>query len=212
MRSFVLLGLSLLMAGCSFFGIYNRANDYIYAEESAPTLLVDGNPLGGMDRYPIPNIGREFVKPEEIKVPAPLPLLEEEEQESATLSAYRNQGLNPRIELDGAGALVMHLDGNFTAIWASVTDAIASSTLKLTDLNRSTGTWYLEIEESLDAKKRSWWSRLWRKEKIVKTTYLLKLSRTRLGGYLSLLKDAETLAEESLNQRVLDELKVQLDK
>lgn len=212
MRIIVVLVASLLLAGCSFFGIYNRADDYLGAEESQPTQLPDGSLIASVDRYQIPEIGREINKPETIEAPAPLPLIEEAEQDSASLSAYRSEGLNARLEHDGAGALVMHLDGNFAALWAAVTDAVAASTLKLTDLNRSTGTWYLEIEERLDHEKRGWWSRLWRKDKVVISTYMLKLSRTRTGGYLSLLKDADTLANEELNQSVLEELQQKLAK
>lgn len=212
MRIVAVLIASLLLASCSFFGIYNRANDYLSAEEGAVTLLPDGSPLVAVDRYQIPDVGKELAKPETVETPAPLPLLEEEEQTSTSLAAYQSQGLNVRLEHDGAGALIMHLDGDFAALWAEVTDAIAASSLRLTDLNRSTGTWYLSIEERLGSEKRGWWSRLWRKDKVVVNTYMLKLSRTRLGGYLSLLKDADTLASEELNQSVLEELQQKLDK
>lgn len=211
MRSIILLALSLWLAGCSFFGIYNRSNDYIKAEEHAPTLMTTGEVLRGIDRYQIPEAGYAAVKPESIEVPAPLPLLDDPEADSASLNAYRNTGLNSRLEFDGAGALVMHVDGNFTVIWAAITDAIAASSLKLVDLNRSTGTWYLEIEENQGGKQRRWWAP-WRKDKITKHIYLLKLSRTRLGGYVSLLKDSETLASETLNKVVLEELQQKLEK
>lgn len=212
MRLTLVLIASLWMAGCSFFGIYNRADDYLAAEESPATILLDGSELAGVDRYRIPAVERDLAKPDSIEVTAPLPLIEEQEQQSTSLNAYRSQGLNPRIEHDGAGALVMHLDGDFAALWSAVTDAIAASSLKLVDLNRSTGTWYLEVEERLDSEKRGWWSRLWHKDKVVKHTYLLKLSRTRLGGYLSLLKNADTLADEALNRSTLEELQQKLEK
>lgn len=212
MRFALVLCGAIALSGCSFFGIYNRSVEYINAEETAPTLLADGTELASVDKYLIPELTPVPAKPDSIMVPAPLPLIVEEEQESTSLTDYRSSELNPRIERDGSGALVMHLDGNFTALWASVTDAIAKSSLKLNDLNRSTGTWYIEIQERTEEKKRGWWSRMWGKDKKVSNTYLLKLSRTRSGGYLSLLKDTETLAEESLNQQTLKELQQKLEK
>lgn len=212
MRLFIVLLAVLLISGCSFFGIYNRSTDYINAEEAPATLLPDGTEIAGLDKYLIPPLNPMPEKPVSIDVPAPQPILSEDEEESTSLREYKSSELNPRIERDGSGAIVMHIDGSYTALWAAVTDALAKTSLKITDLNRSTGTWYIEVEELLEAKKRGWWARLWRKDKVVTSTYLLKLSRTRSGGYLSLLKDAETLADEALNQKVLHELQPKLEK
>lgn len=202
----------LLLSGCSFFGIYNRANDYQQAEELPPTLLPDGSELVGIDKYSIPLLETLPARPENNAVPAPFPLVIEEVNESTSLSDYRSVEINPRIDRDGSGALIMHLEGNFTALWAAVTDAIAQSSLKLTDLNRSTGTWYLEITETDANKKPSWWARWRGKTQAVTQIYQLKLSRTRSGGHLSVLEDADTLAAEELSQTVLAELQQKLQK
>src|SRR5690606_36956569 len=129
----------------------------------------------------------------------------------ATLNEYRAVAMNPRLEKDGAGTLILRLDGGFAAAWAEVTDALAASDLKMTDLNRSTGTWYLAMELPVAEENRGWWSRLWGSDKTEVRTYLLKMSRARLGVYLSLLTDADSLADETLTAQVLNEIKVQLD-
>ena len=82
---------------------------------------------------------------------------------------------------------------------AAVTEAIAASDLKLTDLNRSTGTYYLELNKTEVVDERSWWDKLWGEELVTTATYLLKMNRSRQGVYLSLLTDADNLAEAEAN-------------
>lgn len=212
MRIFLLVGVALL-SGCSWFGVRDRAMDYLQAEEGVATRT-DGRQLPLADRYPIPPLAEAPVRPTRFSVPAPQPLTEADINEDtvASLSDYRSEALNPRLEKDGAGTQILRLDGGFAAAWARVTDAVAASSLKLTDLNRSTGTWYLEMEEAVPEAERGWWSRLWGSNKTATRTYLLKMSRARLGVYLSLLTDADTLASEELTAAVLNEIKTQLDK
>lgn len=212
MRIFLLVGV-VLLSGCSFLGISDRAMGYLEAEERAPTRTADGKPLPVSDRYVIPPLAITPARPTGFTVPAPQPLTEEDmaAESVASLNEYRSVAMNPRLEKDGAGTLILRLDGSFAAAWADVTDALAASSLKLTDLNRSTGTWYLEMEMPVADADRSWWSRLWGSNKTEVRTYLLKMSRARLGVYLSLLTDDDTLADEALTADVLNEIKVQLD-
>lgn len=211
MRVFLLAGV-VCLSGCSLFGISDRAMDYLQAQEQPPTRTADGKPLPVSDRYVIPPLAITPEVPESFTVPAPQPLLDEMPEETVTsLNEFRAVAMNPRLEKDGAGTLILRLDGGFAAAWAEVTDALAASDLKLTDLNRSTGTWYLEMTSLVAEEDRSWWARLWGSDTTEVRTYLLKMSRARLGVYLSLLTDADTLAEETLTAQVLNEIKVQLD-
>lgn len=214
MMRICLTALVLLLSGCSLFGdrFRDRSLDYLTAKEQPLTVQADGTPVASVDRYRIPPVSGAVVTMEKFELPAPLALVIADDQESASLNDYRSESLNPRLEHDGSGALILRLDGGFAQAWTAVTDAIAASSLKMTDLNRSTGTWYLDIEAKTLAKDRGWWARLWNKDKVESKTYLLKMNRARLGAYLSLLSDAETLASDELNSKVLNEIKQQLEK
>lgn len=205
--------LVLLLTGCSIFGdrFRNRSLDYLALEQQAPTYATDGSELAAVDFYPVPELPENYQPPEKFVLPAPNPIDIDEASENTSLVEFQTNRLNPRLDYDGAGALVLQLEGSYTGLWAVVTDAIAASSLKLNDLNRSTGTWYLSMEKLVPAKERGWWARLWRKDKTITEIYQLKLSRTRLGGYLSLLKDAETLADAELNEQVLNEILKKLE-
>lgn len=207
----LLLVMVVLLSGCSLFGVRDRAMDYLQAEEQPATRTPEGVTLATADRYQIPPLAVTPARPDNFSVPTPQPLnLTVPEETVASLSDYRNEALNPRLEKDGAGTLILRLDGGFATAWAKVTDAVAASSLQLSDLNRSTGTWYLQTEEAVAEEERGWWSRLWGSNKTATRTYLLKMSRARLGVYLSLLTDTDTLASEELTAAVLNEIKTQL--
>ena len=214
MRLAVSLCIVLLLNGCSLLGdrFRNRSLDYLSTEQSPPLRSEDGRPLAAAELYPIPEFPAEYQRPKSFSVPKPAPLeVEAETTENTSLLQFQANRLNPKLDHDGAGSLVLQLEGNYTGLWAAVTDAIAASSLKLSDLNRNTGTWYLAIEHTVQAKDRGWWARLWGQDKTVTEIYQLKLHRTRLGGYVSLLKDAETLAGVELNEQVLNEILQKLE-
>lgn len=211
---FLLLVTVLLISGCSLFGdrYRDRSLDYLRTTEQAPTLTSEGAKIPSVDRYPIPPLAVAATKPDTFVTPRPEPLIIEPVEQTTSYNKFNSQALNPRIERDGAGTLILRLDGSFAQAWVSVSDAIVKSSLTLSDLNRSTGTWYLEMKKTIQAKDRGWWSRFWGKDKQVLQTNLLKITRARQGAYLSLLTDSDNLAEEGLTETVLNELKELLEK
>ncbi|MCD8521234.1 MAG: outer membrane protein assembly factor BamC [Saccharospirillaceae bacterium] len=213
----LLLPAVAMLSGCSWmFGdtFRDRAMDYLEAEEQAPTRTEQDIRLLTSDAYAIPVTPVTPVKPSGFETPQPQRFIAEDDDTDsvASLSEYRSEALNPRLEKDGAGTLILRLDGGFAGAWASVTEALSASALKLTDLNRSTGTFYLEMQTRNDAEQLSWWDRFWGKDNSVTETYLLKMNRARQGVYLSLLTDADNLAGEALTADVLNEIKAQLEK
>ncbi|MGB1092606.1 MAG: hypothetical protein ACPGYX_10800, partial [Oceanobacter sp.] len=79
-------------------------------------------------------------------------------------------------------------------------------------LNRDLGVYYVEVENP-EGQQMSWWSRLWAdSEDYENHIYLLKMSPNTEGVYLSLLRDMDELAEPEIVDKVLSELKVQLEK
>ncbi|WP_430462024.1 outer membrane protein assembly factor BamC [Thalassolituus sp. LLYu03] len=210
-RSALLPVLCALASACSLLPD-DQAMAYLQADEQAATQSVDGIQLTTSDAYPIPDLPGNPAKPNEFEVPRPAPFVGEEEAETVTsLSEFRNGAVNPRLEKDGAGSLILRLDGSYASNWAVVTEALGKTALKLTDLNRSTGTYYLEMKTVTRKEDCGWWASLWGCDEFRTEAYLLKMNRARNGVYLSLLTDADTLAEEALTADVLNEIKAKLE-
>ncbi len=217
MRTFLLLPL-VFISGCSWiFGdtFHNRALDYRQAEEAAATRLPDGINLSTYDRYPIPDEGKDGDLGEEFRVPVPvaLELAEAADEQATTLSEYRSFALNPRLDRDGAGTEILSLDSSFAVSWARVADALTASSLKVSDLNRSLSVYYLDLPNpEAENDERSWWGKLWGKRIEPEVTYELRMVRSGNGVYLTLLQDADTLADAGLTRTVLKEIYDQLVK
>jgi len=202
----------MLMTACSLLPDDNGMA-YLQAKEAAPTKVPAGMKLATKDAYQIPDLPVQPAKPKSFEVPMPAAYQEDSNADDvSSLAEYQSTDSNARLERDGAGTLILRLDGGYANNWANVTEALAQSPLKLTDLNRSTGTYYLEILTREEDKDRSWWSRLWGDSEPELAVYMLKMNRARNGVYLSLLTDADTLAEEALTKDVLEEIQRQLNK
>lgn len=211
----LLISSLILSAGCSWLQntrYRDRSFDYLKAEEQPQTQAPEEVTQQFADRYVIPELEVIPPKPEEFVVPAPAPLSNLDDIDGATtLSQYRTEELDPRLERDGAGGLILRLNGSYAQAWSKVTDAIANSNIQMTDLNRSIGTWYIEIERIIKAKDRNWWARMWGNDKKVTETYMLKMNRARLGVYVSLISNADSLADEELSTPILTEIKEKLE-
>lgn len=204
-----------LLSGCSVF-FDDRAQGYLVVEEYPPVELPESaNGLVIQDAYVIPEKVDVAVLPEEFEVPRPAPLLAEEDTESsASLLEYQSDDLNPVLEQDGAGTYILRMDGRFAQAWTAVSEAIPEAGYSLTDLNRSTGTYYLVIARTVkDAESSSLWDWLFGPdEKQIQQPYLLKMNRARSGVYLSLQQDLDVLAEPALTQQVLSDIQKTLRK
>jgi outer membrane protein assembly factor BamC len=119
-----------------------------------------------------------------------------------------DDALNPRLERDGAGTQVLRLNGRFGLAWTSVAEGLAASDYTMTDLNRSTGTYYVTIFDPTAVQpEKSFWQWLTNSDELgAEVDYLLKMNRSRLGVYLSLQKDLETLADDALAVNFLTDL------
>jgi len=213
--------LSLLsLSGCSaIFGdtFHDRAQDYLTIEEQPRMQPISGqSELPIQDAYVIPDVtptsASAIVLDEDgdFVVPQPEMLtINNDDQDVTLLSEMKRVDLNPRLERDGAGTQVLRLEGQFGFAWTAVSEALTESEYTLTDLNRSTGTYYITIfDPEAEQPEKSFWQWLTSSnEKGVEVPYLVKMNRSRLGVYLSLQEDLETLADDELAQRFLTDLK-----
>lgn len=210
--------LLMLVSGCSsIFGdrFRDRADDYIKAREMDPIVDASGNTLSGQDHYPVPELVG-VAAPDTFEVPRPTalgPADTAEDDESLTLTEYQSKALNARLERDGSGSQVLRMDTGFAYSWAVISEALAKTDLKVTDVNRSVGTWYLQLLTPQTRDDLGWWSRLWGDEPgMIEKPYRLKLNRGRSGTYLSLLEDDDRLASDEQTSKVLSAIEKHLGK
>ncbi len=228
----VFLLLLVSLTGCStLFGdiFSDEAKGYQKAKIAPPMKQLDGKPeLSIQDMLVIPSLGvkqqastdvNNYASKEdsdkEFIVPKPQQLLAlDEKQEVASLVQTQSEALNPRLERDGAGTQILRLDGRFDYAWAAIADAIGKTDYTLSDLNRSTGTYYISIfDPKAEKKEKSFWAWLTNADSLGENVdYLLKLNRSRIGVYLSLQSDTETLADDALSKNVLSDIEKNLTK
>ena len=214
----LVIPLIALTASCSWmFGdtFRDRSEGYLVATEGKPLVDTKGNLIPVQDAYPVPALATQVKRPESESFDLPMPerLVVERvaEQQITTLSQYQSNELNPRLSLDGSGSEILLLDTGFANAWAVVTEALAGMDYKLTDLNRSIGAYYIDVEREGTEEDLGWWSRLWGAEpEPVITSYLLKMNRSGSGVYLSLQSDVDELADSDTAHRVLLDLANQL--
>jgi outer membrane protein assembly factor BamC len=215
----VFLLLIVNLSGCSaIFGdtFSDRAQGYLTSETKESM-----KPVPGQAELPIRNVyvipamnpsSASLIQLDEdgdFVVPKPQTLLVlAEDQDVTSLTELQDASLDPRLDRDGAGTQVLRLNGNFALAWTSVAEGLAESDYTLTDLNRSTGTYYITIfDPTAELPEKSFWQWLSNSDELgAEVDYLLKMNRSRQGVYLSLQKDIETLAEDTLAVSFLTDL------
>lgn len=214
----VFLLLAVNLTGCSaIFGdtFSDRAQGYLDSETQDRMQPVAGQAeLPIQDTYVIPDVtlssasAIQLDEDGDFVVPSPQPLVITAEEDSASLAELQGVSLNPRLERDGAGTQVLRLNGHFAFAWTSVEEALVASDYALTDLNRSTGTYYITIfDPTAERPEKSFWQWLTNSNEIgAEVDYLLRMNRSRLGVYLSLQKDLEMLADDALAVSFLTDL------
>ena len=226
----VFLLLLVSLSGCSaIFGdtFSDKAKGYHDAELSPKMQQIQGQPpLPIQDILVIPALSDADVKiaksadadssedaPVEFITPAPQQLaVIDQDGDVASLVESQNQDLNPRLERDGAGTQILRLDGRYGVAWVAIAEALTKAEYNLLDLNRSTGTYYVTIfDPAAKNEEKSFWAWITGADEFgMDVDYMLKLNRSRLGVYLSLQSDIETLAADDLAVQVLSDIEKNL--
>ena len=73
---------------------------------------------------------------------------------SALVSSIINSGpVETSLELDGAGNSVLFMNADFNRAWSDVGDALARADVLVTDYNRSSGVYYVDLDQTRSEKK-----------------------------------------------------------
>lgn len=211
MRLGVLLMLMGTLSGCSWL-FYDRDNDYLQSEIQ-PNIQVpqDVANVSLKPQLPIPEVQGKLTT-EEFEVPRPKPLeLLDEAPTSASLVEMSQVKLETNLLKDGNGTPILRLNIEFARAWAELGEALTKAEIKVTDLNRSIGTYYIELSKPGNPDDVGFWSGLFggEPEPIIEP-FQVKLNQARSGVYIAIHKDADNLAEDEQAQSLLENIQEKL--
>ncbi len=198
------------MGGCSWL-VNDHDNDYLQSEVQ-PNIKVPKS-VASVNLTPqltIPNV-KVAVLPEEFSLPRPKALIIPEEQESTQLTDLQNKELEANLLKDGNGTPILRLNVPFARAWAAVGDSLKGAEIDISDLNRSIGTYYIELEDEGAEVEPGFWSSLFgSKPEVVMLALQVKVNRARSGVYIAVHKDLDNLAEDQQAQDLLTRIKEKL--
>jgi outer membrane protein assembly factor BamC len=199
MRLVVLSVMAYAVTGCSWL-IHDRTNDYLEIEIQ-PSIVVPAEvaPVQLTPRLAIPDV-QPKVLPEEFIVPRPKALVLEGNKENAQPLASENAA-NLEVELvkDGNGSPILRLNVEYARAWSEIGEALKQAEINIVDLNRSAGTYYIEVVDTLaKAEPVGFWAGLFgSKSESVKKTLEVKVNRARSGVYVAIHIDQQNLADDA---------------
>jgi len=188
--------ISMWLSGCSWL-FHDHAEDYLEAKEH-PQMTVPAE-LGDLEFKPqmaIPDVDQPFTAKNEFIVPRPDKLVVEEVDQTASLAKVQSNDLDPQLLKDGNGTPILRLSADFPRAWSALGDALKSADISISDLNRSIGTYYIELPQPVE-EDDGFWSFLFGDSEPEVRTLEVKLNRARSGVYVAIHVDADTLAEDA---------------
>lgn len=134
--------------------------------------------------------------------------------DSVSLLAERDYDAPSRVFLikNSAGHPVLQLDTDFDRAWSRVGSALESADIRVEDLNRTLGIYYINLAEGSSgrsSKKQGFWGALFHSEpdpeelEARAERYQLRVAKASDGIQLSLEKDLHTLAPVEVSRHVL---------
>ena len=210
MRLIGLFVLMLSMSGCSWL-FYDHDNDYLLSEIQQNIKVPKSVASVSLKpQLPIPDV-KVTDLPEEFSLPRPRALVISEEQESTQLTELQDQKLEANLLKDGNGTPILRLNVSFARAGAAVGDSRKRADITISDLNRSIGTYYIELTaESVEVEPGFWASLFGSKVEVEKLPLQVKVNRARSGVYIAVHKDLDNLAEDQQAQDLLTRIKEKL--
>ncbi|WP_349571163.1 outer membrane protein assembly factor BamC [Azotobacter salinestris] len=138
---------------------------------------------------------------------------------SVSLLAARDFDAPSRVTLseDGNGNPFLSLDADFDRAWSSVGRALEMGDVRVEDINRSLGVYYINLAERADRSERpGFLGRLFGRGEDPETVearaerYQVRLTRIAEGVQVTVEKDMNTFAPEEVARRVLNMLQEHL--
>lgn len=210
MRLIGLFVLMLSMSGCSWL-FYDHDNDYLQSEiQQNITVPKSVAQISLKPQLSIP-AAKTTQLPEEFALPRPQKLVLLEDQESTKLTDLQDKELEANLLKDGNGTPILRLNVSFARAWAAVGGSLKSANIDISDLNRSIGTYYIELtEEGVEVEPGFWGSLFGSKPEIEKLPLQVKVNRARSGVYIAVHKDQDNLAEDQQAHDLLSRIKAKL--
>ncbi len=132
---------------------------------------------------------------------------------SVSLLAARDFDAPSRVSLteDGNNNPVLNLGADFDRAWSSVGRSLETANVRVDDLNRSLGVYYINLAEGAESKdkERGFFSRLWNSEPTKEEVdaraerYQVRLTKAADNVQVTVEKDLNTVAPAEVARRVL---------
>lgn len=201
----VLLGCVLLvLSGCSWL-VNDHDNDYLKSDVQ-PNIVIpkDIAAIELKPQFPIPEVAAGPL-PKAFVLPRPRPLVVAQEVESASLVDDQSIKLETNLLKDGNGTPILRLNVEFPRAWAQLGEALNKADIAISDLNRSIGTYYVELpDDNAEKVEQGFWASLFGSEpEVVMLALQVKLNRARSGVYIAIHQDLDNLAEDKLAEALL---------
>lgn len=139
-----------------------------------------------------------------------------QEGDSVSLLAERDFDAPSRVALesDGSGSPLLRLDSSFDRAWSRIGRALEASDIRVDDLDRTLGLYYINLAESADkeADKPGFFARLFgfgdskREIEARAERYQVRLTSVASDVLVTLEKDSDTQAPADVARRVLNQL------
>lgn len=212
MRNALMVLMLLPMTGCSWL-FHDRSNDYLQAEQQ-PVINVPSE-VANVDlepQLPIPDIENQKTLPNEFQVPRPTPLeLKDDEESQASLKQVASVEIRTELVEDGNGTPILRLNIEFARAWSELGEAIKQTDMQITDLNRSIGTYYVDVKNPEKTEEPGFWAGLFGADpEILTESFEIKLNRARSGVYIAIHQSQDELADEASARGLLKRIQEKL--
>jgi outer membrane protein assembly factor BamC len=153
MKIIAILLLALQITGCSWmFGdnFRDRSDDYLKAESVEEIKLPEGmQAVSFQDQLQIPTIGDKSIPTEFVVPKAPRILVGKEHQRITLYSEMNQPKYTAEIIESPEERTFIHVSAPLDVTWSLVTQALEKTKFSVTDLDRSTGVFYIDVREGV---------------------------------------------------------------
>ncbi|MFT6464020.1 MAG: outer membrane protein assembly factor BamC [Halopseudomonas sp.] len=120
------------------------------------------------------------------------------------------------LDQDGAGNAVLNIQSDFNRTWAAVGDALGQADILVTDLDRSSGVYYVDLDETASSQqeKPGFFGRLFGRdvdEEVTGRPLQVRLTQVSNGVQVTVQRSIETAAEGDEAQALLTRIRDNLN-